>query len=223
MTDENLPARQNNSIVQVKIGNNVYDAVFEPRCKVCNHPARFTIEEKLLLGNSYPKIARWVSDVRATKPSGEQVDWPELEARNIKNHYVQGHCPLDAEMMRAFTERRAEELGEDLEESMTTFTDHIVVQKAILSKGYEALVKGEIQPDVKDTLAASKLLADREREIAGQASVEEWQDFMQLYFSVVRQVVAPEQWTQIVSDIQQHPVMKQMQRRKTIEGRVEDA
>lgn len=202
----------------MKIGNNIYDAVFEPRCKVCNHPARFAIEEKILLGNSYPKIARWVSDVRTQQPTGEIVDWPELEARNIKNHYVQGHCPLDAEMMRAFTERRAEELGEDLENSMTTFTDHIVVQKAILAKGYEALVKGEIQPDVKDTLAASKLLADREREIAEHATVEQWQEFMVIYFQAVRNVVSADQWNEIVKSIQHHPAMKAIDARRTIEA-----
>jgi hypothetical protein len=207
-----------NSIVQVKVGNVVKDMVFEPRCKVCNHPARFSIEEKLLMGYKYSDISRAMSDLRKQKSDGEIETWPELEARNIKNHYQQGHVPLDHEMMAEYSKRRAEELGQDYEEAMVPVVDHIVVQKAVLAKGYEALAKGDITPDVKDTLAASKLLADREKDLANNSSVEEWQEFMTLYFQAVRATVAPEQWQQIVRAIQSHPVMRAMDARRQIEA-----
>lgn len=213
-----LPEPKNNSLVQIKIGNVVKDMVFEPRCKVCNHPARFSIEEKLLMGFKYSEISRAMSDLRKQKADGEIENWPELEARNIKNHYQQGHVPLDSEMLAEYSKRRAEELGLEYEDAMVPVVDHIVVQKAVLSKGYEALVKGEISPDVKDVLAASKLLSDREKELASNSTVEEWQEFMTLYFQAVRSVVAPDQWQQIVRAIQNHPVMRAMDARRQIEA-----
>jgi len=213
-----LPEPKNNSIVQIKVGNVVRDMVYEPRCKVCNHPSRFSIEEKLLMGYRYSEIARSMSDLRNQKPDGEIETWPELEARNIKNHYQQGHVPLDSEMMAEFSRRRAEELGIEYEEAMVPVVDHVVVQKAVVQKGYDALVKGEIQPDVKDMLAASKLLGDREKELANNSSVEEWQEFMTLYFQAVRSVVGQDQWQQIVRAIQNHPVMRAMDARRQIEA-----
>lgn len=209
---------KNNSLVQIKVGNVVRDMVYEPRCKVCNHPSRFSIEEKLLMGYKYSEISRAMSDLRSQKPDGEIETWPELEARNIKGHYQKGHVPLDSDMMAEFSKRRAEELGIEYEEAMVPVVDHVVVQRAVLAKGYEGLVKGEIHPDVKDTLAASKLLSDREKDLTNNSTVEEWQEFMTLYFQAVRATVAPEQWQQIVRAIQNHPVMRAMDARRQIEA-----
>lgn len=205
-----LPEPKNNSLVRIKVGNVVRDMVFEPRCKVCTHPARFSVEEKLLMGFKYTEIARSISDLRKQKTDGEIENWPELEARNVKEHYQRGHVPLDSEMLSEFSKRRAEELGLEYEEAMVPVVDHIVVQKAVLAKGYEALVKGEIQPDVKDTLAASKLLSDREKEMKAQSSVEDWQTAMAVYFEAVRQTVTVEQWEQIGLILQTNPILQQM-------------
>jgi hypothetical protein len=215
---DDLSTPQNNSIVQIKVGEKVFDAVYEPRCKVCNHPARFSIEEKLLMGHRYTEIARWVSDVRSRKPDGEVEDWPELEAVNVKTHYQRNHVPLDSEMLAEFSKRRAEELGQDYEDAMIPVVDHVVVQQAILAKGYERLVKDEINPDVKDLLTASKLLGDFAKDKAQNSTIEEWQTFMALYFEAVRSVVAPEQWQQIKLAIQHHPVMRAMDARRQIEA-----
>lgn len=215
------PVRPNNSIIQIKVGNKTFDAVYEPRCKVCNHPARFSIEEKLLLGHTYLQISKWVSDVRSRKPDGEIEDWPELESRNIKHHFQQGHVPMDSEMMAEYSKRRAEELGLEYEEAMVPVVDHVVVQKAILAKGYEAMVKGEIKPDVKDTLAASKLLGDFEKDKQDTSTIEEWQMFMKLYFEVVKSVVDDDQWRQIAYAIKTNPLMKAMDARKQIEAKKE--
>lgn len=213
-----LPEPKNKSLVQMKVGGVIRDMVYEPRCKVCNHPSRFSIEEKLVMGHKYIEIARAMSELRNQKPDGEIENWPELEARNIKHHYQQGHVPLDNEMLAEFSKRRAEELGVEYEEAMIPVVDHVVVQKAILQRGYEALAKGDIQPDVKDTLAASKLLSDRDKELANHSTVEEWQEFMSLYFQAVRATVQPDQWTQIVRAIQSHPVMRAMDARRQIEA-----
>lgn len=210
--------KKNNSLVQIKVGNVVRDMIYEPRCKVCNHPARFSIEEKLVMGYKYIEIARAMTELRNRKPDGEVENWPELESRNIKYHYQQGHVPLDSDMLAEFSKRRAEELGIDYEEAMVPVVDHVVVQRAVLAKGYEALAKGEISPDVKDVLAVSKLLGDREKDLASNSTIEEWQEFMTLYFSAVRAVVAPEQWRQIIQAIQHHPVMRAMDARRQIEA-----
>lgn len=198
------------SVVQVKIGNRVYDMVHSPRCATCMHPARFKIEAKLLQNFGYPAVARYVSELNSKRLDGTIEEWPELTPAQIKNHFTNGHCAAEGEVLRALAEERAKERGIDLAEANGSYLDHVIVQKAILSRGYELLLSGQLEPDVKDTLAASKLLGDAEAAGASETSEQQWQEFMSIYFDAVQSIVSREQWTEIKSRITAHPVFQAM-------------
>jgi hypothetical protein len=198
------------SVVQIKIGNRTYDAVQNRHCATCMHPARFQIEAKLLLNYGYAAVSRYVSELNQQKRDGSIEEWPELTPAQIKRHLESGHCPVEGELGRALVEERAKERGIDLTEANGQYLDHIIVKRAILARGYELLVRGNIEPDVKDTLAAAKLLGETESAESQGASEEQWQEFMSIYFNAVQSVVSHEQWDEIKSHIMAHPAFRSM-------------
>ncbi len=207
MSSELEPVRS--SIVQLRLNNRVYDMVQSSRCGTCMHPARFEIEAMILQNWGYPAISKFVSDKNKTKRDGSIIEWPELTPAQIRNHYQAGHCPVKGEVQRELARQRAEKRGIDLDESMGQYVDHVIVQTAVMRRGLELLEEGKIEPDVKDLLAASKLLQDQEEQAEG-STVEQWQEFMEIYFSAVQRVVSQDQWDEIKFAIQSHPAMQAM-------------
>lgn len=218
MTDSTEVARPGTSLVQIKIGNREYPMVQSSRCGVCMHPGRFAIEEKLMLNFGYPAIIKYVSDQEVMKDDGTVEHWPEISTMQIRHHRDAGHIALNSEMIKEITQRRAEAQGIDLENYTGQFVDHVVAQKIILQQGVEALIKGELKPDVKDVLAASKLLTDLEAANEAHASVEQFQELMVLYFRTVQRYVTRDQWQEIIGEISSNPVFKAIQQKRTIEG-----
>ena len=213
---ELLPGSQ--SIVQVKIGQRTFDMVRHTRCAVCMHPGRYAIEEKILLNFGYPAIVRFVSETQVQKNDGTIEHWPPLTRMQLINHRDKGHIPLNAEMIRALAERRAQQEGINLEDYTGQFVDHVVANDIVLERGLERLVKGEIQPDVKDLLSASKLKADleaRNQQMMGEAQMQE---LMILYFRTVQKVVTEGQWKQIMAEISGDPTYQKFREQRVIDG-----
>lgn len=213
------------SVVQVRIGNRPYDMVRSPRCGTCMHPARFQVEAKLLLNYGYPAISRFVSGLVNEHRDGTQEEWPELTPAQIRHHFESGHCSAEGEVGRALATQRAADRGIDLENSMTEYTDHIIVQQAIMRRGYELLVEGKIEPDVKDLLAASKLIGDAELDGDKDATEAQWREYMQIYFDAVSSVVEPHQQAAIIKAIKEHPAylaMNKTNNAEPIDAEVED-
>jgi hypothetical protein len=173
------------------------------------HPGRFQVESKILLNFGWAAISRHVSDLRLERIDGTQEDWYELTPQQIKRHYEKGHCP-DAHVSRALVEERAKKRGIELADATAAFVDHVIVQEAVLQRGYELLVEGKIEPDIKDLLLASKLRGDLEVDDANQGTIEQWQEAMGVYFGAVQAVVSREQWEEIVEAIKNHPVIQRM-------------
>jgi hypothetical protein len=206
------------SMVQIRIGNREYPAVRSSRCGTCMHPARFAIEERMLLNYGYPSIVKWISGNSTKNEDGSTVEWPDLTVTQIKYHRDQGHCPADSDMMHQLASRRAESMGFDLEKDRGRFVDHVVAQQSVLAIGLEALIKGEIKPEVKDLLAASKLLGDLEAAKQTDTSVEQWQELMVIYFKTVQSIVDQDQWAMIMNKISSNPVVRAMQEKRALEG-----
>lgn len=211
---------QSKSIVQVKVGSREYSMVRSTRCAVCMHPGRFTIEEKMLLNFGYPAIVRFIAEQpEIRKDDGSVETWPELTRTQLINHRNAGHVAANAEILHEFAQRRAEILGFDFETSSGALTDHYIGVQMVLQDGIERLVRGEIKPEVKDLLAASKMLADLENNNKQDATIEQYQELIPLFFAVVQKRVPAETFKVIMGEIQTHPVVKKyQQQQKAIEG-----
>jgi hypothetical protein len=200
-------------MVNIRIGQRVLPAFRSNRCKVCTHPGRPLIEEQILLNATYPSIVEWVSNHEVEEIDGVLVEWPILTVHQLLNHYNNGHCPLDAKLIHELSEQRMAELGLDYEASSGRIVDHVVAAKLIAALGQERLIKGEIQPDVKDTLAAAKFIADLEAKRGGPEGDEIliiWQQAMEVFFAVTQRHVSPDQWQAIGADLSSNPVLREL-------------
>lgn len=210
------------SVVNIKIGNREYPAIRNIRCGVCMHPARFEIEARIMQSYTYASTVRWLLEQRKARGvDGFEEEWPSLSVEQLKAHIKKGHCPLDSEMVQALAERRAEELGFDLENGSGQFVDHVIASDIILSRAMEAILKGEAKPDVKDALAAAKLKAELENNAKSKVSTEQYQELFVAYFRVVQAIVDEQQWAKIMQAVANHPVVQAFQasqQRRAIEG-----
>lgn len=205
--------RQRSSMVNIRVGNRTLPAYRSNRCKVCTHPGRPLIEEQILLNSTYPSIVEWVSNHEVEEIDGALVEWPTVTVNQLLNHYNNGHCPLDAKLLHELSEQRMTELGLDYESSTGRIVDHVVTAKLIAAMGQERLMRGEIQPDVKDTLAASKLLADLDSKRGGAEGEELlviWQQAMEVFFTVTQRHVSGPQWQAIGADLSSNPVLREL-------------
>ena len=210
------------SLVRIRIGNQEYDAKFSKYCKVCNNPARMEIEACLVKGDSYKAITRHFSDTQWNGRDGSSIVLPELPWQSIRNHYLSGHMPLNAAALRQITEERAQQIGAAYEDSTARLVDQYTVAKAIVHRGYERMVTGEIEPEIKDTIAAAKLLKEIEDTQTGSVDAEVWSEAMMIYFETAQELMPPDMWAQFTRKLGANPVLRglaqKMQQQAAIEG-----
>lgn len=200
------------SVVRVKIGNKAVDARKVKSCLTCNHPARMAIEEMLLHGESYQAIIRRFSEVKYTVGGRQQV-LPKIDYKTLRAHYTNGHMPLEATVVRDLIEKRAAEVGSDYEAIGKRFADKVLFAQMVVAKGQQRLATGEIQPDVKETLAAAKFLQDVEDASKGAEGTEIWAQAMEVYFTVARQVMNDETWSRFVALLDSNTILRGIAKR----------
>lgn len=212
-------------MVTVQIGNRTYPVVRSPKCKICTHPARVQIEEKLLLGEQYGQIVSFVSGRSYAEVDGTRIDWPEITNRQIMNHYNHGHCPVDTGLLKQFTQEREQELGIRYDETVGRVVDEVIVAKLVLARGQERLAKGEIEPTVKETLVAAKLIHDIN---AGQSADEADQTSayvaaFEVYFTVAKEVMSPEQFRDFGARLYSNPILRELAAKMQDDSDIQDA
>jgi hypothetical protein len=213
------------SMVQVRIGGRIYDAIYEPRCNTCTHPGRQLIEAAVLQNYSYRAIARDFSGKTVPGPEGADQVLPEIGHASIRNHFVQGHMPMEAAALRRLAEKRAEEIGSDYENAAEQFVDHHVLASAVVTKTYSRLVLGEIEPEVKDGIAAAKFLSEVERAAGGGGlDSEAWSQAMTIYFETARAIMPPDTWFQFTTALASNPILQAISERMDAQqGAIEGA
>lgn len=186
------------SLVMVRVGGHDLPQRSEARCHTCQHPNRLEIETLLVQGYAYRKVAEQVSEA-----SGKPISW-----WSIRDHYKAEHLPLNTAALRRLSENRTRELGAALDEAADQIVDHVVVAKAILQVGYQRLASGEAVPDVKETLAAAKLVKEIEEAAAGALDTQAWSDAFVQFFETARSVMSPEQYAEFGHRLATNPVLQ---------------
>ncbi len=142
-----MSAHANASLASITVGGRSYPIVDVPGCRCCQHPARWEIEQQIVAGRMWANIAR---------------DLPEdsgLTARNIKDHYTNGHLPITEPAVVEHIERQSKERGEALAPSVEKVADSLGFATTVLTRVNERLTAREIEPSVRDGLAAAEHLA----------------------------------------------------------------
>lgn len=213
------------SMINVQIGERVYPAVRNPRCKICTHPGRAQIEEQLLLNTQYPEIVRLVSGREYVEVDGVRIDWPEISAQQLGNHYNRGHCPIDTNLLAQLTEERERELGINYADTTGRVVDQVIFSKLVLAQSQERLVRGEVKPTLKEGLAAAKLLSDIQTDKT-QDEVDRlgaYVEAMEIYFQAVQHIMTPDQWSQLAAMLNTNPTLREIAQRLQEEEQIDDA
>lgn len=199
------------SMIMTRIGGADYPMVSIPTCKTCQSPHRTLIENGLIRGYSFASLARQVADL---PDSGRGC--PSSES--ISAHKANGHMPVEAAAQRRLIERRAEEIGRDIEHDVETLADHVTVARMVVAKGFERMQAGEIQPDIADVLAASRLLiqVDAQQEPGGldQAAM---MDVLHVYMEIARDLIPQDRWAEYATRVRAHPVILAIEARQAAE------
>ena len=113
MTAEALPQRSGvASVISYRLGGRESPMVSVGSCKVCQSPQRIKIESDIIAGRTWGMIEK---SIKVVDPDCD------LTGRNIRDHYHNGHLPLEQEAGRRIIERRATQRGADIEKGLDKF------------------------------------------------------------------------------------------------------
>lgn len=191
------------AVMMTRTGGRDYEAKIVANCRLCNSPYRTEVENALLKSYSYVSIERAL-------PEDAKISW-----KNIRNHYKNGHMPIEESMKRALIESDAQDRGLDVEAYEQALANHVTLAKLGVQKTMDRMMSGEIKPDISDGIAFARLLA----QVESQAGTDTGFDVTTLtagfavYMEAMSQVCTREQMDEIVGRINSNPVMASLLRR----------
>lgn len=205
------------SMVMTRIGGVDYPVRSEPNCKTCQSPHRFRIEADLIKGLSYTVIARSLQGL-PEGPKGHPT------AEGIANHVKAVHLPVGAATQRRIIERRAQEIGRNIEHDTEVLADHVTVSQMIVQRGVEMVAEGNLEIKGSDVLAAARFLHQVEQAAGGETDTQVWIDVVMEHMALVQKWLPPEAWAGYTHDLNNSPVLKQLAaKQRTIAGEVAEA
>lgn len=172
------------SLASITIGGESFPYKVEPRCRVCSSPRRLEIEHALVKGLTYERIA---------ETFGEPED---INARGVLAHVRRGHVPVNAPAVRAVARARSQELGEAITPLIQGAAVTLSFAHSVIDRVRVRLESGEIEPNVRDGLAAARLIVECEAG-SGPVDAAEWQSELMAVFETVRDIMSPAQFEEM--------------------------
>jgi hypothetical protein len=172
------------SLASVEIGSESFPYRTEPRCRVCSSPRRLEIERALATGRTYQKIAETFGEPE------------EINARGVLAHVKRGHVPINAPAVRAVAKARSDEVSEAIAPLIRGAAANLSFAHAVVDRVRIRLESGEIEPNVRDGLAAARLIAECETG-SGPLDTNEWQSEFMAVFEVVQAIMTPAQFEEM--------------------------
>lgn len=176
------------------------------QCRICGSPSRGlpnaeNVEEvvnTLLIRNK---------TVRSIMETIEPVvaEWPEewRPTRNSIQNHKDRHFNFRLSAAREIMERHAREQMANFEEAKGTIITAAGVLELILESGTEAIMTGDVIPDVKETMAAAMKLEDFKQ--SGVVSNAELISELDNIIKAVQKHVSPEQMERIHQELSEEP------------------
>lgn len=186
----------NSSQVIIRMGGKEYPVKRNRNCKVCNSDYRFDIEDGLITGSKYANI---VADL----PEGHG-----LSARNVMDHYNNGHLPLDQTRVRAIEEAHAERMGRDIQQGAEDLVDGITLLKVVVQKTFERVARGEVTPELTDGVRAAAALGQLGEYDEGGADSQAMTEAFMIYMESAQEHMTAEQFEQFGESLDSNPVLK---------------
>lgn len=187
------------SMVMVRVGNRTVPAKTGPRCRVCQSPDRAKIEAWILQGYTRPTILGWVQDMEEG-PLGHPSE------KSLRVHTDQ-HLPLEQRSQAAILERRAEQLGDEIEKFGGRVADHRSALSMVVLKGFDALQRGDFNVDAPTLMKAIDLTHKLEAAVDGGMDANVWRDALMEYMRIAVRFIPAEKRKEFAAALSESPVL----------------
>lgn len=169
------------SLASVEIGGESYPYRTESRCFVCSSSQRLDIERALATGMTYERVA-------------ESFGEPDrINARGVLAHVKRGHVPINAPAVLAVAKARCEEVSGAIAPLIRGAAANLGFAHAVVNRVRIRLESGEIEPNIRDGLAAALLIVECDAG-SGPVDTAEWQTEYMVIFETVRDIMTPAQF-----------------------------
>jgi hypothetical protein len=162
--------------------------VFEPRCHVCSSDYRDFVEESLVKGHSYERIAKRI-------PADK--DEKKIDRRSISNHFRE-HMDLQRTAIREELEEEAKALQQNVESGALGAKTDRGILKVLVAKGFDDVIKGVSTVEPKDLIQIIKLLNELNNN-ASTSRAEETEISLRIFVRAIQDVCDQETIAAIVA------------------------
>jgi hypothetical protein len=169
-----------------------------PQCYVCSSRYRDDVERHLAAGRTYKAIA-------ALLPSDA-----DLTPRNLRDHYANGHLDLDAPAVQRASRQQEQDLQTAREPLVQAKAAHLSFAHAVLGRVAQRLDSGDVEPEIRDGIAAARLLAQTEEAAGQQAKIDDYVTAMVTLIDTVREHVTAETFTIIGRVLARDPIIRDL-------------
>ena len=184
------------SMAVYRVGGHTYPMKVSKTCAVCTSAWRAAIENYVIGGYSYEKIAKEIPEAGVTSAS-------------VKRHIDSNHLPLAEHAKRRLIERRATELNWDVESGADRLDDHITFLRAGVQKVFSRMAAGEIEPDIKNGISMAKALAALEiGEEVSELRSAQYVEAIRVVLGAVRKHMDNDQFRMFSQEILESPVIQ---------------
>jgi len=182
-------------LASVTLDGSSSSVVSIPQCRTCQSPFRDEIEGLLTRGFSYTSIVRSLP-VEA-----------DLTSRHLRDHVANQHLASDGHMAVRLA-KEALERGETLDGAVQVLRDDLRLARKTVAAVEARLDAGEIQPDLKEGLAAMALLARYDQQAEEVLDNDRAVQGFNEYWMVTRQIMTADQFAELRVRLTNNPVLQ---------------
>lgn len=153
----------------------------DPRCKVCSSDFSKAIDRMIALGTSYSEISR-IFDI----------------SRSSIGRHAKNHLNYEEAAVREIIAKETEEAQADISEGINGAIARRAYIDVAVKKGFEALLDGSVQVEVKDVATLIQLKEKMDNEF-GSAEIDEIRTQFNAFMQAIREIAPPEMWENILT------------------------
>jgi hypothetical protein len=163
--------------------------IIEPRCHVCSSDFRNFVEESLVKGHSYERIAKNIP----LDANGKKID-----RRSISNHFKE-HMDLQRTAIREDLEEEARALQQNVENGALGAKTDRGILKVLVAKGFDDVIRGVSTVEPKDLIQIIKLLNELNNN-ASTTRAEETEVSLRIFVRAIQNVCDQQMIAAIVAE-----------------------
>lgn len=160
-----------------------------PRCIICNSPESFRslVDTLILTPKAYVEIQK---NIRLLEIELERSEDEFITLDDIRKH-AKNHLPQYKNRVREIIEQKAIKKGKSLLKGEDLLTAEAFFQ-VIRDKGFDALIEGDIAPNMAQIIYAQEMLTKLEEQEKKDISQENIYNELNLIIQAIREVIPQE-------------------------------